>query len=195
MRLIKNITNPLERRRVQFGYSQQDISKLLGITQSQYSRIEKGDTDPNKHIKKLSEIFNCEPKEVFQGRILREIEDEFLNDSTNSFQRTFHERKHGLVHLKIEGWFTRKQITDNYEMLIKELDKYSESIAKKDRWLVLNKIDLLNDIDFVKNNILKKLNWKGKVFCISAINGKGCKDLSYEIMKHIELEKNNYEKI
>ena len=124
MDIIKNITNPLERRRVQFGYSQQDISKLLGITQSQYSRIEKGYTDPNKHIKKLSKIFNCEPKEVFQGRILREIEDEFLNDSTNSFQRTFHERKHGLVHLKLEGWFTRKQITDNYEMLIKELDKW-----------------------------------------------------------------------
>ena len=124
MNFIKNITNPLERRRVQFGYSQKDISKLLGITQSQYSRIEKGDTDPNKHIKKLSEIFNCEPKEVFQGRILREIENDFLNDPTNRFQRTFHERKHGLVHLKIEGWFTRKQITDNYEMLIKELDKW-----------------------------------------------------------------------
>ena len=123
MNNIKNITNPLERRRVQFGYSQQDISKLLGITQSQYSRIEKGDTDPNKHIKKLSEIFNCEPKEVFQGRILREIEDDFLNDPTNIFQRIFHERKHGLVHLKIEGWFTRKQITDNYEMLIKELER------------------------------------------------------------------------
>ena len=124
MKFIKNITNPLERRRVQFGYCQQDISKLLGITQSQYSRIEKGDTDPNKHIKKLSEIFNCEPKEVFQGKILREIEDDFLNDPTNIFQRIFHERKHGLVHLKIEGWFTRKQITDNYEMLIQELDKW-----------------------------------------------------------------------
>ena len=124
MNNIKNITNPLERRRVQFGYNQQDISKLLGITQSQYSRIEKGDTDPNKHLKKLSEIFSCEPNEVFQGKILREIEDDFLNDPTNSFQRTFHERKHGLVHLKIEGWFTRKQIKDNYEMLIKELDKW-----------------------------------------------------------------------
>ena len=66
MNNIKNITNPLERRRLQFGYSQQEISKLLGITQSQYSRIEKGDSDPNKHLKKLSEIFNCEPNEVFQ---------------------------------------------------------------------------------------------------------------------------------
>ena len=124
MNIIKNIINPLERRRLQFGYSQQDISKLLGITQSQYSRIEKGTSDPNKHLKKLSEIFDCKPNEVFQGEILREIEDGFLNDPTNSFQRTFHERKSGYVNLKIEGWFTRKQIINNYEMLIKELDDW-----------------------------------------------------------------------
>ena len=124
MNIFKNITNPLERRRIQFGYSQQDISKLLGITQSQYSRIEKGSSDPNKHLKKLSEIFDCEPNEVFQGEILREIENDFLNDPTNDFQRTFHERKPGYVNLKIEGWFTRKQIINNYEMLIKELDDW-----------------------------------------------------------------------
>ena len=124
MNNVVNITNPLERRRVQFGYSQQVISKLLGITQSQYSRIEKGDTDPNKHLKKLSEIFSCEPNEVFQGKILREIEDVFLNNSTNNFQRIYHEKKPGFVNLKIEGWFTRKQIIDNYEMLINELDEW-----------------------------------------------------------------------
>tara|TARA_B100001250_G_C19659230_1_gene726286 strand:+ start:600 stop:1010 length:411 start_codon:yes stop_codon:yes gene_type:complete len=124
MNNIKNITNPLERRRVQFGYSQQEISKLLGITQSQYSRIEKGESDPNKHLKRLSEIFGCEPNDVFQGKILREIEDNFLNDPSNGFQRIFHKRKPGFVNLKIEGWFTRKQIIENYEMLIKELDEW-----------------------------------------------------------------------
>ena len=124
MNILKNIVNPLERRRIQFGYSQQDISKLLGITQSQYSRIEKGLSDPNKHLKKLSEIFDCEPNEVFQGKILKEIDNDFLNDPTNSFQRTFHERKPGYVNLKIEGWFTKKQVIDNYEMLLKELDEW-----------------------------------------------------------------------
>ena len=124
MNNFKNIINPLERRRIKYGYSQQDISKLLGITQSQYSRIEKGLSDPNKHLKKLSEIFNCEPNEVFEGKILREIEDNFLNDATNNFQRIFHERKPGYVNLKIEGWFTKKQIVDNYEMLMKELDEW-----------------------------------------------------------------------
>ena len=121
MNLIKNITNPLERRRIHFGYSQQDISKLLGITQSQYSRIEKGESDPNKHLKKLSEIFGCKPNEVFHGEILKEIDNDFLNDPTNNFQRIFHERKPGYVNLKIEGWFTKRQIINNYEMLIKEL--------------------------------------------------------------------------
>ena len=124
MNNIIKTTNPLERRRFQFGYSQKDISKLLGITQSQYSRIEKGASDPNKHLKKLSEIFNCEPNEVFQGKILREIENDFLNDPTSDFQRTFHERKPGYVNLKVKGWFTRKQIINNYEMLIKELDDW-----------------------------------------------------------------------
>ena len=124
MNLIKNITNPLERRRIHFGYSQQDISKLLGITQSQYSRIEKGDSNPNKHLKKLSEIFGCKPNEVFQGEILKEIDNDFLNNPTNNFQRVFHERKPGYVNLKIEGWFTKGQIIDNYEMLIKELDEW-----------------------------------------------------------------------
>ena len=124
MNNYKNITNPLERRRLQFGYSQQEISKLLGITQSQYSRIEKGNSDPNKHLKKLSEIFKCEPNEVFQGKILREIEDAFLNDKTNNFQRKFHERKPGYVNLKVAGWFTKKQIINNYEMLIKEFNEW-----------------------------------------------------------------------
>ena len=68
MRKRKNITNPLERRRAQFGYSQQKISKLLGITQSQYSRIEKGESAPNKHLKKLSEIFSCETNGVFKEK-------------------------------------------------------------------------------------------------------------------------------
>lgn len=127
MKNIKNISNILERRRVQLGYSQQEISKLIGITQSQYSRIEKGTSDPNKHLKKLSEIFNCEPSQVFHGEIIREIEKDFINNPTNIFQRTFHERKPGYVNLKIDGWFTKKQVLDNYQMLLNELDEWKTS--------------------------------------------------------------------
>ena len=31
--------------------------------------------------------------------------------------------KPGYVNLKIKGWFIKRQIKDNYEMLIKELDE------------------------------------------------------------------------
>ena len=116
--------SPLQKRRVKKGYSQQEMSKHLGITQSQYSRIEKGQTNPAKHIKRLSEILCCDPNEVFRGEIQKKIEDDFLNDKTNSFKRMFHERKEGYVHLKIDGWFTKKQITENYKMLIRELNEW-----------------------------------------------------------------------
>ena len=53
---------------------------------------------------------------------VKEIDDDFLNDPTNFFQRIFHERKPGYVNLKIDGWYTKRQIIDNYEMLIKELN-------------------------------------------------------------------------
>ena len=122
---MKRITNPLERRRVQYGYNQNDISKLLGITQSQYSRIEKGETAPDKHLKKLSEIFNCKPNEVFMGDILKEIDDEFLNEPANQFTRTYHDRKQGYVHLKVNGWFTKRQIIQNYKMILDEMEAWN----------------------------------------------------------------------
>ena len=121
---LKKYYSPLEKRRATKGYSQQEMSKHLGITQSQYSRIEKGQTNPAKHLKKLSEILDCHPSEVFQGEMQKKIKDDLLNDKTNSFQRMFHERKEGYVHLKIDGWFTKKQITENYKMLIRELNEW-----------------------------------------------------------------------
>ena len=45
----------------------------------------------------------------------------FLNKPTNNFQRIFHERKPGYVNLKIEGWSTKRQVIDNYKMLLIEL--------------------------------------------------------------------------
>ena len=75
--------------------------------------------------------------------------------------------------------------------IINELKKYSEKLFNKPRWLILNKIDLVNNIDEVKSEIVERLKWKCKVFCVSAINGQGCKELTYAIMEHIDNEKRN----
>ena len=56
----------------------------------------------------MSETFGCDPKEFFQGKIFRDIDDIFLNYKTNNFQRRYHDRKSSYVNLKIDGWFTKK---------------------------------------------------------------------------------------
>ena len=56
---------------------------------------------------------------------------------------------------------------------------------------LLNKIDIINNIVEVEKEIVERLSWKCEVFCISAINGRGCKELTYAIMKHIDNEKRN----
>jgi len=72
-----------------------------------------------------------------------------------------------------------------------ELKKYSEELFNKPRWLILNKMDLVSDIEKIKEEIIKSLEWDGKVFCISAINGQGCKELTYAIMRYIDNSKKN----
>jgi GTP-binding protein len=70
--------------------------------------------------------------------------------------------------------------------IVEELRKYDESLYNKPRWLVLNKIDMLQDAEAVVKAFVKDYGWEGRVFAISAISGLGCKELTYAIMQHIE---------
>ena len=108
-------TNPLKRRRVSLGITQQQMSEFLNVTQSQYSKIESGESDPTKHLNKLSKILDCKPNEIFSGKILNEIEEEFLNDPIKERSTTYHESKPDSVYIKMEGWFTQKELEDFVE--------------------------------------------------------------------------------
>ncbi len=112
---MRKDTNPLKRRRISLGITQKQISKFLNVTQSQYSKIESGESDPTKHLNKLSEILECKPNEIFSGKILNEIEEEFLNDPIKERSTTYHESKPDSVYIKMEGWFTQKELEDFVE--------------------------------------------------------------------------------
>ncbi len=103
--------NPLKRRRLSLGYNQNQMSELMEITQSQYSRIENGSSDPTKYLKKLSEILKCKPDEIFKGKILQEIEDEFLTNPLREMLCTYHEKKPDAVYVRLEGWFTEEELS------------------------------------------------------------------------------------
>jgi GTP-binding protein len=74
---------------------------------------------------------------------------------------------------------------DNYFLIENELKKYSEKLYNKPRLVAINKVDLLADkktIDKFKQDI----NYNGEILEISALNGKGCKDLIYKLADIID---------
>jgi len=70
--------------------------------------------------------------------------------------------------------------------IVGELRKYDEDLYNKPRWLVLNKIDMLEDSAARVEDFIRAYGWEGRVFAISAISGGGCKELTYAIMEHLE---------
>lgn len=70
----------------------------------------------------------------------------------------------------------------------KELEKYSDELAGKERWLVLNKTDLLlqEEVDEVCDRILSETRWEGPVYRISAAERTGTKTLVNDIAYALE---------
>ena len=69
-----------------------------------------------------------------------------------------------------------------------ELKKYDPGLAKKPRWLVFNKADLLDEKERKRRAaaLVKKLRWTKPWFVVSAINGQGTKELTYAVMEFLE---------
>src|SRR5713226_9430679 len=72
--------------------------------------------------------------------------------------------------------------------IVKELKRYDQALFDKARWLVLNKLDLVEP-DERQQRIAAFVNayrWTGPVFAIAAINGDGCRELVYAIQDWLE---------
>lgn len=77
---------------------------------------------------------------------------------------------------------------DDAQVIMRELEKYSPELAQQERWLVLNKVDLLpeDEVEQRCDDIIKRLNWQGPVFRISALSGKGTRELTGRVMEYLE---------
>lgn len=78
---------------------------------------------------------------------------------------------------------------ESANVILQELAQYDSELLNKPRWLVLNKMDMLPDEvarEAVKQDIMEALQWKGPVFCISAISGEGTEPLCYALMQWID---------
>lgn len=70
----------------------------------------------------------------------------------------------------------------------RELKQFSPELAGRERWLVLNKMDLLPEGEREKHakDLVRRLKWKGPVFRVAAINGAGCRELTGRLMDRLE---------
>jgi GTP-binding protein len=70
--------------------------------------------------------------------------------------------------------------------VLAELEKYDISLFEKPRWLVLNKIDMLDASE--RNAQVRKISaaLRTPAFAISALTGEGCRELSIAVMVHLE---------
>jgi GTP-binding protein len=77
---------------------------------------------------------------------------------------------------------------DQVRHIGEELRSYSEELAQRERWLVLNKADLLPDdvLQARRAALLRELAWQGPVFTISAITGAGIRELTAALMQRLQ---------
>ena len=90
------------------------------------------------------------------------------------------ERCKSIIHL-ID--VTNENIFDEYQIICEELNKYDQSIKKKNKIIALNKCDLKTDSEImsIKKDFESKL--QKNVFMISAISGYGVEKITKEILK------------
>lgn len=79
---------------------------------------------------------------------------------------------------------------ENAKIIVSELEKYSEKLAEKPRWLVFNKVDILGAEESAIRaaEIAKAMGWEDKYYMISAVNHEGVKALCWDIMEFMETQ-------
>lgn len=93
-----------------------------------------------------------------------------------------------LIHLVDIATGDVDEIVSSIHTIINELSLYSADLLNKERWLIFNKVDLLDEIESEHRikEIIKRINWKGPYYKISALNKEGTLNLCYDLMRRIE---------
>lgn len=76
----------------------------------------------------------------------------------------------------------------NARVIEKELKMFSSTLSDQDRWLVLNKVDLIpeDEVQDACQKVVTALSWEGPVFYISGLASVGTKSLCATIMDYID---------
>ncbi|HDL7477045.1 TPA: Obg family GTPase CgtA [Yersinia enterocolitica] len=97
------------------------------------------------------------------------------------------ERCRVLLHLVDLAPIDESDPVENAKIIINELQQYSENLAQKPRWLVFNKIDLVEpeEAEVRAKAIVEALGWEDKYYMISAANRDNVNALCWDVMNFL----------
>ncbi|TCS37604.1 Obg family GTPase CgtA [Reinekea marinisedimentorum] len=93
-----------------------------------------------------------------------------------------------LLHVVDMFPFDETTPADNALAIANELEAFSPTLAERERWLVLNKIDLVPEEERQQriDSVIEALNWQGPVHVISAMSRQGTAELAADLMTWLE---------
>ncbi len=93
-----------------------------------------------------------------------------------------------LLHIVDMAPFDGSEPADAAVAIAAELARFSPTLAERERWLVLNKTDLVDHdtLEQRKSDLLEALDWHGRVYEIAAIRGEGTDALCGDLMTYLE---------
>ena len=93
-----------------------------------------------------------------------------------------------LLHIIDMAPFDGVEPADAALSIVRELERFSPTLAARERWLVLNKIDMIDGQQLAERRaaLVEALDWQGPVYEIAAISGKGTQRISQDMMLALE---------
>lgn len=72
--------------------------------------------------------------------------------------------------------------------ICRELESFSHTLSSRERWLVLNKSDLVDtaELEAQRQKIVEALDWHGPCYSISAVSRDGLDELCQDLMVYLE---------
>ncbi|GKW16497.1 GTPase Obg [Pectobacterium carotovorum subsp. carotovorum] len=98
------------------------------------------------------------------------------------------ERCRVLLHLVDLAPIDESDPIENAKIIINELEQYGAGLADKPRWLVFNKVDLIDKAEAEKRakDIAAALGWDDKYYLISAASREGVTPLCWDVMSFLK---------
>ncbi len=94
-----------------------------------------------------------------------------------------------LLHLVDMNPYDDSTPAENAQVIINELEKFSPELVNRERWLLLNKLDLVpeDEREARCQAVIDALDWHDKpVYKIAAISKEGTQQVAYDIMSFLE---------